>query len=175
MNFVADLGFDALSFLRAYENLCRCDQLNHTRAGLLPSSSCWRSEFFCGSLLRCFQATLLRSDLWVPFILRLASRVSDSTRTYRAYTDELIRSGIEAYPALAERYVEAQTELPSAILPPTRFLYLFSAYLWHAFLDRTLSRRCTTFRVCSVSSCWDWQRCSLSASAVSASPHMSRR
>lgn len=50
---------------------------------------------------------------------------------YRGYVDDLIRDGITSYPDLAERYVEVQRRLPSAILPPTRFLYVFAAYLWH--------------------------------------------
>ena len=50
---------------------------------------------------------------------------------YRGYVNDLIRYGVTAYPDFAERYVEVQTSLPSAILPPTRFLYVFSAYLWH--------------------------------------------
>jgi hypothetical protein len=50
---------------------------------------------------------------------------------YRGYVDDLIRYGVTAYPDFAERYIEVQTRLPSAILPPTRFLYVFSAYLWH--------------------------------------------
>ena len=51
---------------------------------------------------------------------------------YRGYVDNLIRYGVTAYPDFAERYVELQTALPSAILPPTRFLYVFAAYLWHS-------------------------------------------
>lgn len=50
---------------------------------------------------------------------------------YRGYVDDLIRHGVTAYPDFAERYIEVQTRLPSAILPPTRFLYVFAAYVWH--------------------------------------------
>jgi 4-amino-4-deoxy-L-arabinose transferase-like glycosyltransferase len=50
---------------------------------------------------------------------------------YRGYVDDLVRYGFSSYPDLAERYVVVQTRLPSAILPPTRFLYVFLAYLWH--------------------------------------------
>ncbi len=50
---------------------------------------------------------------------------------YRGYVDDLIRYGVSSYPDLAEHYVEVQSRLPSAILPPTRFLYVFAAYLWH--------------------------------------------
>jgi 4-amino-4-deoxy-L-arabinose transferase-like glycosyltransferase len=50
---------------------------------------------------------------------------------YRAYVTDLITHGITSYPDIAEHYVERQQKLPAAILPPTRFLYIFSAYLWH--------------------------------------------
>ena len=50
---------------------------------------------------------------------------------YRGYVDDLIRYGVSSYPDLAERYVDVQRHLPTAILPPTRFLYVFAAYLWH--------------------------------------------
>ena len=50
---------------------------------------------------------------------------------YRGYVDHLIGYGVSSYPDLAEHYVEVQRRLPTAILPPTRFLYVFAAYLWH--------------------------------------------
>lgn len=50
---------------------------------------------------------------------------------YRGYVNDLIANGLTSYPDLAESYVERQTALPAAILPPTRFLYIFSAHLWH--------------------------------------------
>ena len=50
---------------------------------------------------------------------------------YRGYVGDLINHGITSYPDFAEHYVERQEKLPAAILPPTRFLYIFSAYIWH--------------------------------------------
>lgn len=50
---------------------------------------------------------------------------------YRNYVNEISRVGIVNYPDLAERYIERQQQLPSAILPPTRFLYIFIGYIWH--------------------------------------------
>src|SRR5437868_8949105 len=50
---------------------------------------------------------------------------------YRGYVTDLMNHGITSYPDFAEHYVETQTKLPAVILPPTRFLYIFSAYLWH--------------------------------------------
>jgi len=52
-------------------------------------------------------------------------------RLYRGYVNDLIIGGVSAYPDYAEHYVELQERLPAAILPPTRFVYIFSAYLWH--------------------------------------------
>ena len=50
---------------------------------------------------------------------------------YRAYVNALVSRGITSYPDLAEEYIAVQDRLTSAILPPTRFLYIFTAYLWH--------------------------------------------
>jgi len=50
---------------------------------------------------------------------------------YRQYVRSLIQYGLNSYPDIAENYVETQTRLTRAILPPTRFLYIFSAYIWH--------------------------------------------
>lgn len=50
---------------------------------------------------------------------------------YRNYVTDLINHGITRYPDYAEHYVETQQKLATVILPPTRFLYIFSAYVWH--------------------------------------------
>jgi len=50
---------------------------------------------------------------------------------YRGYVTDLINHGVTSYPDFAEHYVETQQKLPAVILPPTRFLYIFSAYVWH--------------------------------------------
>jgi hypothetical protein len=50
---------------------------------------------------------------------------------YRGYVTDLINHGVTSYPDFAEHYVERQEKLTIVILPPTRFLYIFSAYLWH--------------------------------------------
>ncbi len=49
---------------------------------------------------------------------------------YRGYVNQLNDTGLLAYPDYAEGYVRVQSSLPAAILPPTRFIYIFSAYLW---------------------------------------------
>src|SRR5438477_6841568 len=59
---------------------------------------------------------------------------------YRDYTDKVIRFGLISYPEIIERYREKQQTLTGSILPPVRFLYIFSAYLWHQlFGSATLS------------------------------------
>jgi 4-amino-4-deoxy-L-arabinose transferase-like glycosyltransferase len=50
---------------------------------------------------------------------------------YRGYVTDLINHGVTSYPDFAEHYVETQQKLGTVILPPTRFLYIFCAYLWH--------------------------------------------
>jgi hypothetical protein len=50
---------------------------------------------------------------------------------YRKYVEVLSRTGFSSYPELAETYVKTQENLPAAILPPTRFLYIAAAYLCH--------------------------------------------
>ena len=50
---------------------------------------------------------------------------------YRGYVTDLINHGVTSYPDFAEHYVETQQKMATVILPPTRFLYIFCAYLWH--------------------------------------------
>ena len=49
---------------------------------------------------------------------------------YGEYVVELIKHGVTVYPDLAEIYVERQQEMATVVLPPTRFLYIFSGYVW---------------------------------------------
>jgi 4-amino-4-deoxy-L-arabinose transferase-like glycosyltransferase len=50
---------------------------------------------------------------------------------YLSYEKVIIAGGLGAYPQLADGYLDVQRGLKTAILPPTRVLYLYSAYLWH--------------------------------------------
>jgi 4-amino-4-deoxy-L-arabinose transferase-like glycosyltransferase len=50
---------------------------------------------------------------------------------YRQYTNALIRDGLFHYPGIVQAYFEAQRERSGSILPPVRFLYIFTAYLWY--------------------------------------------
>jgi 4-amino-4-deoxy-L-arabinose transferase-like glycosyltransferase len=52
---------------------------------------------------------------------------------YREYVNSLTRVGLTNYSDIVDHYIEVQKTLPGSILPPTRFLYIFSAYLWHQF------------------------------------------
>jgi len=51
---------------------------------------------------------------------------------YRQYVNALAKKGITSYPDLVESYLATQNQLPYAILPPVRFLYIFSGYVWHS-------------------------------------------
>jgi hypothetical protein len=50
---------------------------------------------------------------------------------YRGYVESLIAGGLTSYPEIVDHYIEVQQKLTGSILPPVRFLYIFSAYLWH--------------------------------------------
>ena len=50
---------------------------------------------------------------------------------YRGYVRTLATGGIRSYPEVVAHYIELQARIPRSILPPVRFLYIFSAYLWH--------------------------------------------
>lgn len=50
---------------------------------------------------------------------------------YRRYVTVLSAHGLTSYPEIMETYVAQQRALSSVSLPPTRFLYIFSGYVWH--------------------------------------------
>jgi 4-amino-4-deoxy-L-arabinose transferase-like glycosyltransferase len=50
---------------------------------------------------------------------------------YRGYVIDLSRVGLLSYPNIVDHYIDIQQKLSGSILPPVRFLYIFSAYLWH--------------------------------------------
>ncbi len=51
---------------------------------------------------------------------------------YREYVNALSKDGLTSYPDIVEGYIDVQKNLPGSILPPLRFLYIFTAYLWHS-------------------------------------------
>ena len=62
---------------------------------------------------------------------------------YWQYTNALSERGLASYPEIAESYIAEQTQMADAVLPPTRFLYIFLGYLWHSLtgLDTIMSLR----------------------------------
>jgi 4-amino-4-deoxy-L-arabinose transferase-like glycosyltransferase len=50
---------------------------------------------------------------------------------YRNYVNQLISAGLTSYPDIVDHYIEVQKNLTGSILPPLRFLFIFSAYAWH--------------------------------------------
>jgi 4-amino-4-deoxy-L-arabinose transferase-like glycosyltransferase len=51
---------------------------------------------------------------------------------YREYVNTVARTGLSGYPDIVEQYISLQKKLPASILPPVRFLYIFTAYAWHS-------------------------------------------
>ncbi len=50
---------------------------------------------------------------------------------YRYYLAQLLQVGLGGYPEIVDHYLAVQEKLSGSILPPTRFLYIGCAYLWH--------------------------------------------
>jgi 4-amino-4-deoxy-L-arabinose transferase-like glycosyltransferase len=58
---------------------------------------------------------------------------------YRAYVTMLSKVGITNYPDIVQAYNEHQSTLTYSILPPMRFLYIYTSWLWkRAFYDTHL-------------------------------------
>lgn len=51
---------------------------------------------------------------------------------YRGYANAISAGGLMAYPELVQAYIETQKEKEGSILPPVRFLFIFSGYVWHS-------------------------------------------
>lgn len=49
---------------------------------------------------------------------------------YQMYVGALQQIGLTDFPNLVQNYIEYQKSLPRAVLPPTRFLYIFFGYLY---------------------------------------------
>lgn len=50
---------------------------------------------------------------------------------YRTYLNHLTEVGLTNYSDVVDRYIEVQKTLTGSILPPMRFLFIGTAYLWH--------------------------------------------
>src|SRR5467141_595357 len=59
-------------------------------------------------------------------------RLGFDEELYRKYTNGLIADGLGGYPGIVQAYIEVQNERTGSILPPMRFLYIFTAYIWHS-------------------------------------------
>jgi len=59
-------------------------------------------------------------------------RLGFDEELYRKYTNGLIADGLGGYPGIVQAYIEVQKERIGSILPPLRFLYIFTAYVWHS-------------------------------------------
>jgi len=51
---------------------------------------------------------------------------------YRKYANAISEEGLGAYPGVVQAYIEAQIERKGSILPPVRFLFIFTGYVWHS-------------------------------------------
>ena len=70
--------------------------------------------------------TALRVCHWAAF----AGRGFDEA-LYAHYLSQVLQHGLTSYPDIVDGYLAYQKTLVGSILPPTRFLYIFCAYLWH--------------------------------------------
>ena len=60
------------------------------------------------------------------------SRPGFDEELYRGYANAVSAEGLTAYPELVQAYIETQTKKEGSILPPVRFLFIFSGYVWHS-------------------------------------------
>ncbi|HJT80152.1 MAG TPA: hypothetical protein VJ719_03055 [Chthoniobacterales bacterium] len=51
---------------------------------------------------------------------------------YRGYVNEVGTKGILHYPDVVLGWIEKQVNLPGSVLPPVRFLYIFTAHIWRS-------------------------------------------
>ena len=89
-----------------------------------------------GVFLRLPQATFANgSSLHALASLHPAAKFSGigfDEGLYREYVNTVARTGLSGYPDIVEHYISLQKKLPASILPPVRFLYIFTAYVWHS-------------------------------------------
>ena len=60
------------------------------------------------------------------------SKIGFDEGLYREYVNALSKGGLSSYPDIVQGYIDVQKNLPGSILPPLRFLYIFTAYVWHS-------------------------------------------
>ncbi len=54
---------------------------------------------------------------------------------YMHYLQHLDQVGLWNYPDVVDAYIQQQKTLTGSVLPPTRFLYIFFAYIWEHMLE----------------------------------------
>ena len=59
-----------------------------------------------------------------------STRLGFDENLYRTYVNMLRMAGLFRYPEIVASYISTQRGLPSSILPPMRFSYIFCGYLW---------------------------------------------
>ncbi len=59
-------------------------------------------------------------------------RVGFDEGLYREYVNGLNKDGLSSYPDMVQAYIDAQSKMTNPILPPVRFLYIFTGYVWHS-------------------------------------------
>lgn len=60
------------------------------------------------------------------------SKIGFDEGLYREYVSALSNDGLTSYPDIVQGYIGVQQKLPGSILPPLRFLYIFTGYVWHS-------------------------------------------
>lgn len=95
-------------------------------AALAPAIS--RRVYWICLILIVLVGGVLRLHPWAGF----QGRGVDETM-YVNYVTDLGKMRLADYPEFCEHYLVQQSQSALAMLPPTRFLYLYAAYAWQAF------------------------------------------
>lgn len=60
------------------------------------------------------------------------TKVGFDEELYRKYANAIAQDGLGGYPGIVQAYIEAQKERSGSFLPPVRFLFIFTGFLWHS-------------------------------------------
>jgi hypothetical protein len=74
-----------------------------------------------------FAAAVHENPLWARMEI-----VGVDENLYREYVNELSEQGLTQYPSIVLHYIEKQVKQPAMVLPPVRFLYILTGYIWHS-------------------------------------------
>ncbi len=92
-----------------------------------PAAPASRWPYWICLALIVIVGAFLRMHSWAGFHGRGVDEA-----VYIFYVDTLEKIPLTEYPEHCERYLASQSQSDSAILPPTRFLFVFVAHLYHA-------------------------------------------